>query len=111
MKAIFSEKWQKHEGMTQSEWEVYKKLSAKGNTVIRKGWPDFLIINESQTIFCVEVKHGGDKLSEEQITLHKILNSHGIKTVVVRDGWCEDFQVRFYPKKRIKKPLKTPSPP
>jgi len=72
-------------GLTNSEKDVRDALNRAGYTVLRNGWPDFLVCGPDG-IFAVEVKTGKDKLSREQEAIHKALEQAGVRTVTVRDG-------------------------
>jgi Holliday junction resolvase len=55
-----------------SEEKIRKQYEAKGFTVLRGGWPDFLAIKDGQVIG-IEVKSGNDKLRPAQEKMHKAL--------------------------------------
>jgi hypothetical protein len=86
--------------VTESEEKVSKYLINKGYEVLRKGWPDFLcienmarypngeprfdLIREIKGIFAVEVKYNGDELSVDQRRVHKVLKSVGLPVHVIQ---------------------------
>lgn len=53
--------------MHNSEEIIKRKLESQGFTVLKGGWPDFLVIDKSEKrIFAVEVKTKDKKLSKAQ---------------------------------------------
>jgi hypothetical protein len=65
--------------MNQREKEVYELLVSRGCEVVFGGWPDFLVVNADRSrTFGVEVKHGGDTLTENQRAIHRLLERCGI---------------------------------
>jgi hypothetical protein len=69
--------------MNLRESKIYKSLlSYHGTTVYRRGWPDFLVVRNG-TVSCVEVKSKSDSPSEEQLQIHKALESCGINVNLV----------------------------
>jgi len=60
-----------------------------GHTVLRRGWPDFLVINQDwDRGFALEHKSPKDKLSTHQKLMHRALASFGIATFVARDNFA-----------------------
>ena len=81
-------------GLTRSEEEVRRVLSADGHTVLRNGWPDFLVISRKPVIMRgvrliekgvlgLEVKSGSDRLSPEQEATHNALCAAGVSVATV----------------------------
>jgi hypothetical protein len=69
--------------MNLRESKIYESLlSYHGTTVYRRGWPDFLVVRNG-TVSCVEVKSKSDSPSEEQLQIHKALESCGINVNLV----------------------------
>jgi hypothetical protein len=59
-----------------------------GFSVLRNGWPDFLLLNAKRTQgFAVELKRDKDKVSSQQRKMHKALALFGIPTHVVGENW------------------------
>ena len=77
--------------MNSYEQAVFDNLTKRrGFRVLRNGWPDFLVLNKDETRgFALELKKGTDKLSSEQIEMHKALARFGILTFTAKD----DFDV------------------
>jgi len=68
------------------EREIYDSLRQRGWKVLRRGWPDFLVMDKGWSRgFALEVKRNGDKLTEEQAEMHKALARFGIMVHVVHD--------------------------
>jgi len=55
-----------------------------GCQLLRKGWPDFLVIKPNGKIFCVEVKKSFGHLKEHQEKVIVILKDFGIPCYVQR---------------------------
>lgn len=69
--------------MNLRESKIYESLlSYRGTTVYRRGWPDFLVVRNG-VVSCVEVKSKIDSPSEEQLQIHKALESCGISVNLV----------------------------
>ena len=83
----------KKQGMTLSELSVFNFLSS-GAKVLRCGWPDFLVLNNG-VAYCVEVKAGNDPLTDQQLEMHAALKKIGIHVFIVRDGYCDELQMKF----------------
>jgi Holliday junction resolvase len=72
--------------MTEEEEKLCRALTDKGFEVLRRGWPDFLVLNGTHG-FAIELKIGNDKVSEDQTRMHEALARFGIRVFVAR----EDF--------------------
>ena len=70
-------------GLNDSEREVHEKYENLGYDIIHIGVPDFILLKDG-TIKFVEVKHGYDRLREEQERAHKLLKKHGFDVRVER---------------------------
>ena len=73
--------------MNDLEKQVKKFLERNEWEVIRNGWPDFLCVRETEfkaAVMAIEVKNSMDKLSENQILIHKILKKAGIAVYVIK---------------------------
>lgn len=74
------------------ERKVIQKAIEIGWKVAKNGWPDLLLYDEkTKSALFVEVKSAGDKLSRNQINMHKVLNDIlGIKVKIVYNngGYC-----------------------
>ena len=73
--------------MNDLEKQVKNFLERNEWEVIRNGWPDFLCIKESEfkaAVMAIEVKSSTDKLSENQLLIHKILKKAGIAVYVIK---------------------------
>lgn len=64
------------------ERKVEKHLKNSGCSVFRNGWPDYLAVRDGKAVL-VEVKHGQDTLSEDQIRMIEALRSLGLKVGVL----------------------------
>lgn len=53
-----------------------------GATVLRSGWPDFLLRNTKGEVFAVEVKSKRDALSAGQMACFEMLESVGVRVFV-----------------------------
>ena len=68
------------------EEKFAKQMAARKFTVLHKGWPDFLVLNEAWTMgFAVELKRDGQKVSADQELMHKALARFGVRVFVARD--------------------------
>ena len=69
----------------EREEKIRKILERKGLTVLQRGWPDFLVVDESnETSFALEVKTEKDKLSKDQEAMHSWLLKMGLPVYVTR---------------------------
>lgn len=81
--------------MNTLEEMVRQEFEAKGFTVLKKGWPDFMVIDENNNAaFTVEVKSSIDSLSPEQIRMHECLHRLGVRTYINKDGFIEAWTHR-----------------
>ena len=71
--------------MKKTENIIRKEYEAKGYTVLRNGWPDFLVMKEGKA-FGVEVKSygesGGCALGEGQAEMHAALLEIGLPVII-----------------------------
>jgi hypothetical protein len=56
-------------------------VESKGKTVLRHGWPDFLIV-DSETPMAIEVKTGPDQISKSQARMFAALEVLGIVVLI-----------------------------
>jgi hypothetical protein len=69
----------------KTEDQMRKVLEDRGLTVLHKGWPDFLVVDEKNNRgFACEVKSYSDKLRPEQEVMHEALSRFGIMVMIVR---------------------------
>lgn len=110
--------------MNTYEKEVSDKLTAKGWTVLHRGWPDLMCVNWTQEeidefakrqgrkgwnpqgggstllykkplqAFCVELKRGADRVFTEQTRMHLVLNAAGIPCRVAKEADLESLMRR-----------------
>lgn len=74
-------------GPNKAEKAIREMLEKAGFIVLREGWPDFCVFQETAdglAMFLVEVKTGIDKLNPSQKLMHKILMRVGIPVYVLR---------------------------
>jgi hypothetical protein len=78
----------KNRGMTETETTVFNFLANEGFLVLRRGWPDFLIIDTHNIqAMAVEVKSiEAPFLSTDQKLMHKWLREIGIPVISVQIG-------------------------
>ncbi len=73
--------------MNEREEIIKKYLQDQDYTVIKNGWPDFLVIKNKDGIqegFGLEIKSEFDKLTEEQKEMHNWLRKLGIPVYVIK---------------------------
>ena len=70
--------------MNGSEKFVSEELAKKGFKVLRRGWPDFLVIDKDGKVHGVGVQSPPDGVSEDQIEMHYHLGKSGIPVSVVK---------------------------
>jgi hypothetical protein len=70
-------------GLTSFEDVVAQFLLAKGYTLYRGGWPDFLAITPEGNAVGIECKSTGDELSPSQIIMGRTLKGIGLPVVLV----------------------------
>lgn len=70
--------------MTPGERAAHDALVKSGYTVVRRGWPDFLVVGPRGELFAIEWKEisTGDKVRPEQQLAHDVLALAGIPTLV-----------------------------
>lgn len=77
--------------MNDFEKKIHDALVARGYTVLRNGWPDFLVMEKDRPFglrprgFALELKRGADRVRDEQVEMHRALAQFGVLTHVVRD--------------------------
>ncbi len=82
---------------------AFKRMAVdRGYTVLRAGWPDFLLHRKGKPVF-VEVKSDLDTLSDGQIELFEVLAGVGVHVVV----WWERMPDKLLPWRRFRS-LSTP---
>lgn len=65
-----------------SEVDLLDELRRRDVTEVgRTGWPDFLVALRGRMV-AIEVKHGGDSVSEDQARMFGMLNRAGIRVYV-----------------------------
>lgn len=70
----------------KTEARIHKDILDGGHTVLRKGWPDFLVLTGSDDLFVVEVKAKGDEVRPSQRVVLEALARRGIDTYIWWDG-------------------------
>lgn len=68
--------------MNNRETKIFDFFRSEGFTVLRSGWPDFLVINENGG-FCVEVKSGTQVLEPNQCIMREALERLGLPVYVM----------------------------
>lgn len=71
-------------GLTSTEAMVKQRLEADGKKVLRRGWPDFLVVGPNGLEFVEVKRRGQDCLNEAQVEMHATLAAHGL---TVRVEW------------------------
>lgn len=86
-----------------NEFELFIKewIEEKGMSALKRGWPDFLCIDGDGSIFAIEAKAIGDKLSEDQIKMHKQLRKAGIHVSVVYEQDMVDNVIEITTGRRV----------
>lgn len=77
--------------LNKLEQSVHDAFTKKGFTVLRRGWPDFLIISSCGQTLGIEVKNYLDHLTPVQRQMHDALRNAGIPVYVAKrnkGGWC-----------------------
>ena len=77
-------------GTSRHEKIFSAEATKKGYTVLRGGWPDFLI-HKGGKICYVEVKGSGDKLRDGQRRMLKMLAKTGIPTYVWKEKGKQNY--------------------
>lgn len=67
----------------EAEHLEHLRLNAEGATVIRRGWPDFLVLKDGKA-FVQEVKAGTDEVRPTQLLVMRVLAGYGIGTQIAR---------------------------
>jgi len=74
--------------MNALETNISNALEKRGWTVLRRGWPDFLIYLEGHAgqfrVAAVEVKSDSDNLSEQQEEMHRVLRAVGLRAGITQ---------------------------
>jgi hypothetical protein len=83
---------------SNAEAAFKRRAESKGWTVLRAGWPDYLITDGGKPRF-VEVKSETDTLSEGQVELFEGLEKAGIRVVI----WWEAMPDKLLPWRRFSK--------
>ena len=69
-------------GLTRTEARFFARAVARGATVLRSGWPDFLIVENGRAVG-VEVKRSrADPLSPNQAVMFDALEKIGVRVFV-----------------------------
>lgn len=66
------------------EAHVHRQLLARGAVVLRRGWPDFAVI-EGDRLYAVEVKSVADKIHPSQGVILSEMARSGIDTYIWRE--------------------------
>jgi hypothetical protein len=69
--------------VNERESLVHAELTRLGCTILRNGWPDFLVKTKTSKIIAVEVKRVGEIPRPDQILIHDLLKEAGIETRVI----------------------------
>jgi len=81
--------------MNQLEERFCRALQRAGYTVLRQGWPDFLVIDrDGVRAYALEVKADGDDLSREQTAMHDALRRLGLTVAIVRGPDLLEIEAR-----------------
>jgi len=71
--------------VTRYEQEVIEQLETHTWRVLKRGWPDFMVLTDNGTkAFALEVKNAYDTLSRDQVEMQAILSALGVPTYIVR---------------------------
>ena len=73
--------------MTKGEKRLKDSLQERGCKVLNKGWPDFLVVDPSGSVFCIEEKSepiGGIRKHQKEV--HAILQSINVPVFISRKG-------------------------
>lgn len=71
--------------MNASEQAAHDALARCGYVVLRKGWPDFLVVSPTGGLFALEWKSRWDRVMPHQERMHDVLAFAGIPTLVTGD--------------------------
>lgn len=90
--------------MNEHEKRVYNVAKDAGWTVLRNGWPDYLLIDwQSKQAIFLEVKSPTDSLRIEQKKMHKALKALGLDVRVFKTSRKKDKTQKAF-KRMIGKP-------
>ncbi len=82
--------------MNALETKISDSLRKQGWTVLKRGWPDFLIYREQAgrlLVAGVEVKSDRDTLSEQQEAMHRILRAVGLPVHTLRPEFVSKSRI------------------
>jgi len=69
------------------EIAVARHLTEQGYTILKRGWPDFLVFNETE-VRLVEVKPGIASLKKQQVEVADVLHRFfGVQVEVIHPRW------------------------
>lgn len=71
-------------GLTHPEQIAAEHLRARGFTLLRSGWPDFMCATKNGRWVAVEVKGPGDETRPNQDAMHAALARAGVKIRILR---------------------------
>lgn len=67
-----------------AEASLQEKLLSEGSLVIRRGWPDFLVLGPGDYARVIEVKEGADPVRPTQKLMMRVLGRFGFDIAVAR---------------------------
>lgn len=67
-----------------AEAALQAQLLESGALVIRRGWPDFMVLGPGERVRAIEVKEGVDVVRPTQKLLLRVLGKLGVETSVAR---------------------------
>ena len=70
--------------MNTNERHVYDMVTSHGWTILRSGWPDYLIVPNIDRPFGLELKVGKDRITESQRLMHGALHIAGVPVLVLK---------------------------
>jgi hypothetical protein len=69
--------------MNDGEHKIFDALTQRGFEVMRRGWPDFLVMTKNwNSGFALEYKSATDSVRPEQERMHSALARFGLKTYI-----------------------------
>lgn len=71
--------------MTEAEKRVVTRLEGEGYTVLKRGWPDILALRGTE-VRLIEIKAGQDRISFDQLEMHKALAMAGFNVEILKAG-------------------------
>ncbi|MFH1076551.1 MAG: helix-turn-helix domain-containing protein [Pseudomonadota bacterium] len=77
------------------EKNIHKSFTDLGFTVLRAGWPDFMIKSPDGDIFFVEAKGSGDLIRKSQQTMLQALGDMGLNVFIVSESRKNNFESKF----------------